>query len=182
MPPASCIVVSPRSPLRREVEQRLADVYRQAFGARLPSLPPSLVAWRDEDGALSAAAALRWRPETFFLSHYLTKPVAEWLSNEAGGPAPRLVEVCHLGAWRRRAGAPLVRGIIALTAQAGADWALFTATRPLRRLLEGLDVPFRVLEPARREQVADADRWGRYYECDPWVCAVGRSSLPEGDA
>jgi hypothetical protein len=127
---------------------------------------------------LAAAAGLRWRPETFFLTRYLARPISDWLGSEDAGSEPRLVEICHLAAWQRRAGVPFVRAIITLTAQAGADWALFTATRPLRRLLQGIGVPFRPLAPASRDSVVDADRWGTYYDCDPWVCAVGRHALP----
>jgi hypothetical protein len=60
---------------------------------------------------------------------------------------------------------------------AGADWALFTATAPLRRLLGRLDIPFVAMAAATADRVTDAARWGRYYDCDPWVCAVGRDAL-----
>jgi hypothetical protein len=120
---------------------------------------------------------LRWRAETFFLQHYLQHPLGETLPAFGHAGAPRLVEVCHLAAWQRNAAAPFVRAIVALCLGAGADWALFTATAPLRRLLGRLDIPFVAMAAATADRVTDAARWGRYYDCDPWVCAVGRDAL-----
>jgi hypothetical protein len=176
----NCILLSPKAALRRHAEAQLTAVYRRAFDARLPALPPTLIAWQGDDGALAAAAGLRWRAETFFLQRYLDRPLAECLPANEGNQPLRLVEVCHLAAWSQGAATPFVHGIVSTCLQAGADWALFTATRPLRRLLRGLGVPFQPLVAATADRVADAGDWGRYYEYEPWVCAVGRDALDVG--
>ena len=62
--------------------------------------------------------------------------------------------------------------------RSGKCWGLFTATGPLMRLLRRTGVPLLPLAPARPDRLSDAARWGRYYQTDPWVCALQDSVQP----
>lgn len=67
---------------------------------------------------------------------------------------------------------PLIEAITAQARHEGRSWGVFTATAPLMRLLRRTGVPLVALARARPERLADATGWGRYYQADPWVCAL----------
>jgi hypothetical protein len=70
-----------------------------------------------------------------------------------------------------------LRKIIACGEAAGFEWAFFTATLPLKALLERLDLPLVPLADAERSRVANPDSWGTYYELAPRVYAVRRDDI-----
>jgi len=67
-----------------------------------------------------------------------------------------------------------LRKIIACGEAAGFEWAFFTATAPLKALLERLGLPLMPLATADRARVANPESWGTYYELSPSVYAVHR--------
>ena len=69
-----------------------------------------------------------------------------------------------------------LRKIVACGEAAGFEWAFFTATAPLKALLERIGLPLVPLAVADRARVAHPDDWGTYYELAPSVYAVHREA------
>ena len=59
----------------------------------------------------------------------------------------------------------------------GYDWAFFTATSRLEKLLRRMRLPLLNLGPASVDRVPSRENWGSYYETDPRVLAFGREHL-----
>jgi Thermostable hemolysin len=68
----------------------------------------------------------------------------------------------------------LLRKVIACGEAAGFEWAFFTATAPLKALLERMSLPLVPLAAADRSRVPNPDAWGSYYALAPSVYAVHR--------
>ena len=170
-PPASptLSVVLPTDAARREVEQLVAAIYRERFGAELQQFAPLLVARRDESGALVAAAG--FRPADggdLFLERYLDRPVHQTLAV----PRARIVEVGHLAAARAGEGRKLVLQLAPLLAGRGFHWVVGTLTEELRHLFLRLGIAPQALGVADPALLGDeASRWGRYYDHRPLVLA-----------
>ena len=77
-----------------------------------------------------------------------------------------------LAAARPGAAFTLIDRITADGRARGMRWGLFTATRPLRHGLLRAGAGLIELGRADPGRLADAGCWGRYYETDPFVCAV----------
>jgi len=148
--------------------------FKAVFDARL-SLPAiELVAIRSESGRLSGGAGLREARHGFFSQAYLDRPIQEVLSQISGQRVSpdEIIEVVSLACPQPRATLPLIDAITAEGRRRGKSWGIFTATTPLRRLLERVGVPLIALAPARPERLTGAANWGSYYDSTPWVCAL----------
>jgi hypothetical protein len=166
-------LVAPSHPDRSVVEAGIADAYRRTYGACLSTFAPVLVA-AFEPGGPVAAAGLRFGDEPFFSEIYLDQPI-EAVIGELAGDAPMredVVEICSLAAMKTGAAIPFLRGIVGLCHDAGFEWAFFTATAPLRRLLARAGIGSVDLAPAARARIANPLAWGTYYEHAPRVVAV----------
>ena len=67
-----------------------------------------------------------------------------------------------------------LRKIIGCGEAGGFEWAFFTATAPLKALLERIGLPLVPLAIADRARVANPESWGTYYQLAPTVYAVHR--------
>lgn len=122
-----------------------------------------------------AALAVRGAAdEALFLETYLSLPVEEAVSNAFGRPVSRsaIVEIGCLAA----VPTPAMLKLWSETAVRLADRheiAVATLTLPLRRMFAHVGLSFVELAAADPERLADpaGDRWGRYYESQPIVCA-----------
>lgn len=157
------------------VEAGIAGAYRRAYGACLTSFAPLLVA-AFEPGGPVAAAGLRFGNQSFFSEIYLDRPIEAVIAAVSGGSPERehIVEICSLAAMQPGAAVPFLHAIIELCRDAGFEWAFFTATAPLRRLLTREGIVFVDLAPATRARIASPHAWGTYYEYAPKVVAVHR--------
>lgn len=160
-------------PLRTAIEQFVAGVYLQHFGARLAQFMPVLVS-RDSDGDTCAAAGYRSAVEPLFLERYLPAPIEQMLAEASGRPVDRnsIVEVGQFASQCAGEGRRLMRALARHLVDCGFRWAVITATADLRRLLrrEGLGVL--PLATARPHCLGDeARRWGSYYRHAPKVLA-----------
>lgn len=108
-----------------------------------------------------------------FLEHYLDGSIEDALTRAYGYAVSRsdIVEIGNLAACNAPA-------MIALWAKAANDLSLKTEiavavlTAPLRRMFSRLGIALTEIAPAAAERLGQgADRWGRYYELDPIVCA-----------
>jgi hypothetical protein len=174
-PPRRLQVVASGDADRAAVEDFIAAVFRERHGAELRAFAPTLVALRDRDGEIVAAAGWRSAGDGgLFLERYLDAPVQQLLAAR-GGTAPareHIVEVGHLSASRAGAGRRLIVQLAPLLAAQGFQWVVSTLTEELRHLFQRLGVAPLALAAADPAPLgADAAHWGRYYERRPQVLA-----------
>lgn len=174
-------VVSRSSELRGAVEAAIRARYWRDYRASLRTWPAILVADVGAAGRLECAAGIRFGRQMLFAEHYLDRPVELALRRETADAVERerIVEVCHLVAPQAGSGLSFVRRLIDFICAADADWAIFTATRPLRRLLARSRIAMIELACAERGRVPDPGDWGSYFDHDPRVMAVGRPAVGE---
>jgi len=174
-------VVSRSSELRGAVEAAIRTRYWNDYRALLRTWPATLVADVSATGRVECAAGIRFGRQTLFAEHYIDRPVELALRRETGEPVERerIVEVCHLAAPRAGCALSFVRRLIDFICAADADWAIFTATQPLRRLLARNRMAMVELACADRGRVPDPGDWGSYFDHDPRVMAVNRHGVGE---
>jgi hypothetical protein len=129
--------IGPQHPERAEVEDFIRQVFADRFEARLAGFAPQLVALRDAQGDLVAAAG--YRPADggpLFLERYLPGPIEALLAPHAGGRPARagVVEVGHLAARQAGAGRRLIGLMGPHLAEQGFQWVVSTLTEELRQL------------------------------------------------
>lgn len=195
--PAHALHVAADHPQRAEVEAFIARIYRERHGARLAGFLPHLLAWRDADGALQAAAGLRAGSEgALFVEQYLDVPAEAAVAAVAGAPVSRerLVEVGNFAAEGAGDARALILRLTVRLHAAGYRWVLFAATRQLRNAFDRMHLATVALADADPARLAQGGTdWGRYYDAQPtlmcgdiaagyaWLARTGR--LPAaGDA
>lgn len=170
------------APGRDELERFVHDAFESRHGAHVHSFMPTLLAMRNESGALSSVAGYRCADEEpLFLERYLRTPIEDALSQTAGQPIARrqIVEVGNLAGSNCRAAMRLILELPRLLLERGQLWIVFTATDTVRALLDAYGAPLLQLATADVRCVAGTqDDWGRYYETDPRVMA---GFLPHGN-
>ena len=174
------IIFTPRyDNWRPAVERLIGETYATHYGARIATFPDTLVAMVGTDGAVCCAAGLRFAAEGFFSEAYLDAPVDTLLS--ALRPAPvrreKIFEVTSLACRTPHLAGSFLRKIVACGEAAGFEWSFFTATAPLKALLERLRLPLLPLAEADSSRVANPQCWGSYYAFAPRVYAVHRDSI-----
>lgn len=162
--------------LRPAAELLIAEVYARHYSARITAFPSTLISMIGDGGTPLCAAGLRFAADGFFSECYLDAPVETVLSRLRRHPVRRekIFEVTSLASRAPHTVGSFLRKIIACGEAAGFDWAFFTATAPLKALLERLNVPLAPLADADRSRVANPDAWGSYYTLAPSVYAVHR--------
>lgn len=167
-------IVSRTDPDRAIAEALIQDVYYRRYEAAVAQFPDRLAVAIDPTGTAVCAAGIRTADSGFFSEIYLEQPVEQAIARLAVEPVARetVLEVTTLAALRPGAAFRLIDFIIADGREAGMRWGLFTATRPLRHGLLRAGVGLIEVTRAERHRAPDPDIWGRYYETDPFVCAV----------
>jgi Thermostable hemolysin len=167
-------VVALRDQCRAQVERLIRTIYWERFTAQPGLLPQTLVADVCGAGTVECAAGIRYSNHGFFSEWYLNQPVEVALRFRTGRIADRtrVIEVCNLVARRPGSSLPFVRSNIEFAEAADVDWAIFTATNPLRALLARSGLKMVELVRASRGRVPNPEDWGSYYEHDPRVMAV----------
>lgn len=174
------VTLTPRDDVLRPAAERLiAEVYATHYGARISAFPDTLVTMLDPDGAVRCAAGLRFAAEGFFSEAYLDAPAEAVLSALRCTSVRRekIFEVTSLASRAPQLIGGFVRKIIAGGEAAGFEWSFFTATAPLRALLERMGLTLTPLADADSSRVPNAGAWGSYYAFAPRVCAVNRDSI-----
>jgi hypothetical protein len=174
-----CRFVTREDWLRRRVERHVRQVYHRAYGAVVREFPDLMVADLDEAHGVRSAAGLRGTATGFFSECYLDQPLDAALSDLAGEPVgrERIIEVTSLASTNFAAMARLVAQIVDFARSGAMDWAVFTITPRLQRLLCRMDLPIVVLCAAQACRVANPEDWGRYYETGPVVAAMPDPAL-----
>jgi hypothetical protein len=178
------------SPGRVALESYVGQQFLRAYDARVTEFLPDLLSMECQ-GSFSAAAGIRpARDAELFVERYLDDPVQDVLSELIGSRLSRygIVEIGNLAATHR--GATLLFFVIqaAILSAARYDWAIFAATRQVRKIVDKLQfVTFDLgtADPARLGP--EAASWGSYYDTDPRVVVADvaatmqnlrRSALP----
>jgi hypothetical protein len=175
-------VVVPRSDrLRSVVEFEIQRLYRKRYGAVLESFAPTMVAELTQAGDVECAAGIRFGHEALFLECYLDRPIEQVLEHRLCFEVERgrIVEVCHLAGAGPGRSLTFVRKLIALLRAVEAEWAIFTATRPLRHLLERSGLSLVELGVATIHRAPRPETWGSYFEHDPRIMAVDHRTASE---
>jgi hypothetical protein len=168
-------VVVPRSDrMRSAVEDAIRTLYWKRYEAFLSSFAQTIVAELSPSGSVECAAGMRFGNEAFFSECYLDLPMERLLQDHLGRTVHRnkIVEVSHLAAPCSGRSLPFVRNLIELLRTRDAEWAIFTATKPLRSLLRRNRLAMIELGCADRSRVPHPECWGHYFKHDPRIMAV----------
>jgi hypothetical protein len=168
-------------PLRAATEDLIQFVYERQYGAQVDSFPDVLAALTTPDGMPFCAAGMRFGIADCWSECYLDEPIETLVSRATGESIRRnqILEISGLASTGSGVSFVLLRELIAYAVRRGIRLGVFTATRRLQHAIEAAHVPLIRIAPARRSRIANPERWGSYYEEDPWVCGiVDPHSLP----
>jgi hypothetical protein len=175
-------VVVPRSDrLRSVVEDAIQKLYWKRYEAFLSSFAQTIVAELSQSGSIECAAGIRFGNEVFFSECYLDVPMERLLQDQLGRTVDRdkIVEVSHLAAPCSGRSLAFVKSLIEMLRTRDAEWAIFTATRPLRSLLRRNRLAMIELGCADRSRVPHPESWGHYFKHDPRIMAVNHRTAFE---
>lgn len=174
------VILIPRGDdLRPKAEKFIAKVYEQHYGARITAFPETLVVRVADTNRIECAAGLRFAGDGFFSEAYLDASIDMLLSGLRHDLVPRekIFEVTSLASAAPHLVGSFLRKIIACGEAAGFEWAFFTATEPLKMLLERLGLRLLLLAAAERSRVTNPEAWGSYYALAPRVYGVHRHGI-----
>jgi hypothetical protein len=164
---------------KHSAQQFIKSIYAARYGARLDAFPSRIIALFDHRGEMLCAAGLRFLDDGFFSERYLDGPIENVVSAISGRSINRsaIFEVTTLASRAPRATAEFIGEIAAFGEQAGFEWSFFTLTSRLHPMVCRLGIAPTYLAEADRRRIADAERWGTYYACQPQVYAVASRRL-----
>jgi hypothetical protein len=169
--------VSADATCRDEVENFIAIVFKQTYGANLTHFMPKLVALRDSQGVLVAAFGLRKASEEpLFLEQYLDMPIEALMTKRLGETITRNEITCigNLAVANPRNAGVLIAHVIQHGLDIGIKWGVATAHHRLQNGLikGGRDVyPIHLADKSRLPEAEQAS-WGTYYDHMPQVVAI----------
>jgi hypothetical protein len=175
-------VVVPRSDrLRSVVEDAIQKLYWNRYEALLSSFAQTIVAELSQSGSVECAAGIRFGSEAFLSECYLDLPMERLLQDQLGRTVHRdkIVEISHLAAPCSGRSLPFVQNLIELLRTRDAEWAIFTATKPLRNLLRRNRLAMIELGCAERSRVPNPESWGHYFKHVPRIMAVSHRTAFE---
>jgi hypothetical protein len=171
-------VIPQGHPLRSITETFIRNIYCETYVAKVDAFAPTLVAVLD-GGEVQCAAGLRFEDDGFFSERYLDRPVDQILTQIGRCAVWRgdIFEVTSLAS-RSPADVPrFLRDIAEFGMERGFEWAFFTATEHVQRLLARLRFPVNTLSRADPARIGNPAQWGSYYSTRPVVLAASRESL-----
>lgn len=165
------ISVERSSTQRRQIEAFIARRFGEAYGARIDTFLPVLVALVDRTGTVVAAAGYAAAGDgSLFLERYLDRPIEAAFEASAARQVPRdsIVEIGNLAARTPGATRYITLAITGLLARLGFEWAAFTATRQVRNAIARCGLVPYDFGPAQGSAMGGAlPSWGTYYDNDP---------------
>ena len=175
------VVVTRSDRLRSAVEDAIQRLYWKRYEAFLSSFAQTIVAELSPSGSVECAAGIRFGNEAFFSECYLDLPMEQLLQDHLGRTVRRdkIVEVSHLAAPGCGRSLVFVKNLIELLRTRDAEWAIFTATKPLRSLLRRSRLAMTELGCADRGRVPNPEWWGNYFKHDPRIMAVNHRTAFE---
>jgi hypothetical protein len=157
----------------------IRTAYRRHYQARLKYLPRRIIALVGPGEWVQCVAGLRDCTEPFLSERYLDQPIETVLMQATGLEVERrdIVEVSSLASRSQIASVAFIRELIRYGASLDFNWAFFTVTDRLEKILRRIELPLIELGDARPERLADKELWGSYYDRHPKVFAIGRCDL-----
>ena len=161
---------------RSEVESLVREIYSARYGATVREFAPILLALRNTEGRIVAAAGLRYaNTAPLFLENYLDVPVEQLLVDGSMSASDRghIVEVAHLVSLKPGGGRRIMHLLGKQLTQEGMKFVVSTVTRELRHLFLRMGIAPIALGRADQSRLGiGAKEWGSYYAHDPVVLAV----------
>jgi hypothetical protein len=169
--------LTPGSPGRQAAEDHIRHVYKDVYGAQVAEFAPFLVSASRANGEVLCAAGIRTASDGFFSDTYLNGGFSAALLAQTGHRVPdrEIMEVVSLASKTPFPVLPMLDRMVEWGRLHGMTCGVFTATAPLRKLLQRTGLSYMSLCPADPARLENAASWGRYYETDPWVCAVSET-------
>jgi Thermostable hemolysin len=169
-------------PRRLAAEEFIKNTYAARYGARLEAFPSRIIALSDNRGEIVCAAGLRFLDDGFFSERYLDAPIEDVVSAISARAVTRsaIFEVTTLASRAPLVTAEFIAEIGTFGEKAGFEWSFFTLTRRLHLMVGRLGIAPTLLGEADFRRIADSDRWGTYYACEPKVYAVASRRLRMG--
>lgn len=182
-PRYAAALCGPEAAERAELESFIREVFRRAHGADIRHFMPQLMSLRAADGRLVAVCGLRNAADgPLFLETYLDAPVEHTLASRAGEAVARrdIVEIGNLAVTEPGTAPELLASVSMYLHASGTQWAVFTAIPMLKNSLARLNMQLEHLGAASIARIPPAERaaWGSYYDKQPQVMAVRRSTRP----
>ncbi|CAG0979890.1 hypothetical protein MTYP_01700 [Methylophilaceae bacterium] len=176
-------VSGPEADDRRELEQFIHRIFREAYGADVQEFMPQLMSLRNTRGELLAVCGLRHAENTsLFLERYLQSPVEAVIAEKSGRQVARadIIEVGNLAVAYPGTARSLLASISIYLHGTSTAWAVFTGIPALRNALSKLNMHLLPLGFARLAHLPENEQaaWGRYYDEKPQVMAVQRLQPP----
>lgn len=166
--------------LHDDIENFIRDRYETVYGAHVGRLAPHLIANITNDGGVTCAAGLRTAADGFACEVYLDVPVEKLIASNARSIASsrdKILEVTSLCSSSPSLSVSFLRDIALFGFRHGFEWSVFVATARLRRLLTLLSFEPLTLATAARERMPNCESWGSYYDSNPVVMAVHRTTV-----
>jgi hypothetical protein len=164
---------------RHSAEQFIKDAYAARYDARLEAFPSRIIALLDGRDEILCAAGLRFIDDGFFSERYLDAPIEDVVGAISARAVNRsaIFEVTTLASRAPLATAEFIAEIGTFGEKAGFEWSFFTLTRRLHLMVSRLGIAPTFLGEADHRRIADFERWGTYYACQPKVYAVRNRRL-----
>ena len=161
---------------RAEIEGYIARKFATSYGANLKVFLPFMLVMRAGNGIGGVLGMRRAEQgQALFLEQYINTQAEEQLGALLGRAVARdsVVEVGNLVATWRGSSQMLFIALAALIVQVGAEWAVFTATPEVQKLLSRLGLKQYVLGKADGCKLGEQlVNWGSYYDSSPSLVAV----------
>lgn len=172
---------NPQSLGRDMAQQAVKRIFRKAYGADINEFAPLLLCAHSQVEAgvshaddIDCVIGLRGAAQhPLFLENYLSQPIEQEIATKHGVNIERnnLVELGNLVAVRSGISRELFITLTFALAEAGIEWACFTATTQVKQLLSKLGLMPIELCQASEQAVANGETdWGLYYLQGPAVC------------
>ena len=166
-------------PARQAAEAFIKSIYTVRYGARLGAFPSRIIALLNDRDEILCAAGLRFGDDGFFSERYLDIPIEDAVSAISARTVDRsaIFEVTTLASRAPLATAQFIAEIGNFGERAGFEWSFFTLTHRLHLMVRRLGITLTYLGEADRRRIADSERWGTYYACQPKVYAVANRRM-----
>ena len=166
-------LVNPDSPERDSVEQYIAAHFYKSHRAEINTFLPYLLSSRIKNN-ISSTIGFRLGRDTnpLFVEQYLKSTAESALSEVLGCNVKQnsIVEIGNLTSRHSSVSKAMFVLLVFILHEAKIDWALFTATNCVQKIIEGLNFNSRVVCDANPRALRDnGESWGGYYKNSPKV-------------
>jgi len=171
------------SPNRTDVERYISSQFYNNHQAKINNFLPYILSAQTSKKITSTIGFRLAKPEQdLFLEQYLDKTADIILGQHLIQKIDRkkIAEIGNLTSSYPGSSQMLFVLIISILHQAGLQWALFTATDQVRKMIESLGISCLDICDADSERLTDSHHsWGNYYKKKPKVIAGNLSAAYE---